>query len=94
MMNQNMGSVNKFAADHKNNIQAGLQKTEKKAFICIPGGHKVSSKTDGIVISMIGLLDGKPFTASWQAILISSILQKINSTTNIKKTLAYHRSIP
>ena len=30
----------------------------------VPGGEIVLSSTDGIVISMIGLLDGKPLTAS------------------------------
>lgn len=42
----------------------------------VPGGEIVLSKTEGIVISITGLLDGKPFTASWQAESISSILTR------------------
>lgn len=30
----------------------------------MPGGDMVLSSVDGIVISMTGLLDGKPFSAS------------------------------
>lgn len=43
----------------------------------LPGGEIVLSNTEGIVISMIGLRDGMPFLASWQAESISSILQGI-----------------
>lgn len=46
------------------------------AFGChVPGGDIVLSMTEGIVISIIGLLDGIPLTASLQDISISSILQ-------------------
>lgn len=42
----------------------------------IPGGDTVLSRAEGIVISITGLFDGKPFQASWQAMPISSILQE------------------
>lgn len=54
-------------------IEKNVNYTIKKRYE-VPGGEIVLSKTEGIVISITGLLDGKPFTASWQAESISSIL--------------------
>jgi len=42
---------------------------------CIPGGEMVLSKTEGIVISMTGLLDETPPAASLYARSISSMLE-------------------
>lgn len=42
----------------------------------VPGGETVLSREEGIVISITGLLDGKPLHASWQAVPISSILEE------------------
>lgn len=42
----------------------------------VPEGERVLSKTEGIVISIIGLRDGEPFTASWLANSISSMLKQ------------------
>lgn len=36
----------------------------RKRRISVPGGDMVLSSVDGIVISITGLLDGKPFSAS------------------------------
>lgn len=36
----------------------------RKKRISVPGGDMVLSSVDGIVISITGLLDGKPFSAS------------------------------
>jgi hypothetical protein len=46
----------------------------------VPGGDIVLSSTEGIVISIIGLLDGNPLVASWQAAWISSILKERDRT--------------
>ena len=42
---------------------------------CIPGGEMVLSKTEGIVISITGLLDEMPPAASLYARSISSMLE-------------------
>jgi len=44
--------------------------------ICIPGGEMVLSKTEGIVISITGLLDEMPPAASLYARSISSMLEE------------------
>lgn len=41
----------------------------------VPDGDIVLSKTVGIVISIMGRWDGKPFSASCAALCISSMLQ-------------------
>lgn len=41
----------------------------------IPGGEMVLSRTEGIVISITGLVDEKPSAASLYAISISSMLK-------------------
>lgn len=43
---------------------------------CIPGGEMVLSKTEGIVISITGLLDEMPSAASLYATSISSMLER------------------
>lgn len=43
---------------------------------CIPGGEMVLSKTEGIVISITGLLDEMPPAASLYARSISSMLEE------------------
>jgi hypothetical protein len=43
---------------------------------CIPGGEMVLSKTEGIVISITGLLDEMPPAASLYARSISSMLER------------------
>lgn len=48
-----------------------------KGWVWVPGGEIVLSSTEGIVISITGLRDGNPLTASWQAVSISSMLQKL-----------------
>lgn len=37
---------------------------KQKGRICVPGGEMVLSSVEGIVISITGLLDGKPFSES------------------------------
>lgn len=49
----------------------------KATFNQLPGGDIVLSNTEGIVISITGLRDGNPLTASWQAEWISSILERV-----------------
>lgn len=51
-----------------------MKKGGKRIVLIIPGGQIVLSSEEGIVISITGLLDGKPFQASAQAEPISSIL--------------------
>lgn len=42
--------------------------------LVIPGGEIVLSNEEGIVISITGRFEGKPFQASWQATPISPML--------------------
>jgi|APAra0007618257_1042622.scaffolds.fasta_scaffold02960_2 hypothetical protein len=47
----------------QNHIQSSNPK-QAKGGECVPGGEMVLSSVDGIVISITGLLDGKPFSES------------------------------
>lgn len=52
---------------------------------CIPGGEMVLSKTEGIVISITGLLDETPPAASLYATSISSMLETNRSSVQVSR---------